>query len=74
MGADGCSQKHCDYEYGTDFSWEQFAVEYLRQQCRSQLCCNGLTLPETLEQIPPCQREMELVRGHGTLRRKTHWC
>ena len=30
-----CSPKHCDDEYGTDFSQEQFAVGYLRQQCRS---------------------------------------
>ena len=25
-----------------------------------QLCCNGVTLPETLQQIRPCQPEMEL--------------
>ena len=30
-----CSQIHSDDEYGTEFSLEQFAVGYLRQQCRS---------------------------------------
>ena len=30
-----CSQIHSDDEHGTDFSQEQFAVGYIRQQCRS---------------------------------------
>ena len=30
-----CSQIHSDDEYGTDSSWEQLAVGYIRQQCRS---------------------------------------
>ena len=32
-----------------------------------QLCCNGVTLPETLEQLRPCQLEMEQVRIGGRM-------
>ena len=43
-----CSQDHSDDEYGTDFSWEQFAVGYIRQQCRSSnsFVAMGLLFPK----------------------------
>ena len=71
-----CSQIHSDDEYGTDFSQEQFAVGYVRQQCRSSNTsfCNGVALPGTLEQIRPCQLEMEraqmMTRCKSALSRK----
>ena len=40
---------------GTVFSWVHTPTVPLFEQ----LCCNGVTLPETLERIRPCQLEME---------------
>ena len=48
-----CSQTHLDDEYGTDFSEEQFAVGYIRQQCRSlnRFVAMVFVVPEILERI-----------------------
>ena len=40
---------------GTVCSWVHTPTVPLFEQ----LCCNGVTLPETLERIRPCQLEME---------------
>ena len=58
-----CSQIHSDDEYGTEFfsgttcSWVHPPTVLLFEQ----LCCDGVTLPGTLERIRPCQLEMEQV-------------
>ena len=54
------SDDECGAEFflGTTCSWVHTPTVPLFEQ----LCCNGVTLPETLEQIRPCQLEMEQVR------------
>ena len=72
---DRCSQVHSDDEYGTDFLRNslQFGT-YANNALFEQLCCNGVTLSNTLERIRPCQLDMEraqMMTGcKTTLRRK----
>ena len=62
-----CSQIHSDDEYASDFSVPIF----------EQLCCNGVTLHETLEQIRPHQLERqaktrkEIARATRAIRTST---
>ena len=72
---DRCSQGHSDDEHGTDFfgtvcSWVHTPTVPLFEH----LCCNGVTLPKTLERIRPCQLDMEraqmMTRCKTSLRRK----
>ena len=49
-----CSQIH-RFFLGTVSSWVHTPTVPLFEQ----LCCDGVTLPETSERIPPCQLEME---------------
>ena len=58
--ADRCSQVHSDDEYGTDFLRNSLQLgTYANNALFEQLCCNGVTLPKTLERIRPCQLDME---------------
>ena len=59
-----CSQIHSDDEPGTDYSWGTTCswVHMPTVPLFEQLCCNGVTLPKTLEQILQCQLELEQVR------------
>ena len=55
---------------GTVCSWARTPTVPLFEE----LCCNGVSLPETLERIRPCQLEMEraqmMTRCNSTLSRK----
>ena len=55
-----CSQVHSDGEYSTSFLRKSLQLgTYATGPLFEQLCCNGVTLPETLERLRPCQLEME---------------
>ena len=71
-------QIHSDDESGTDFLRNNLQLGTYAKSAADQLCCNGVTRPETLEQIRPCQLAVERVRMmttgcKSTLSREARW-